>query len=114
MHFDGGYIAGVYTLLGSRRRWNSDDGVWKPTSSGEGFSPGGGRWGTVGAVVRYLTARLADADVRGGRQRTWMLGANYCPVLLLRLTAEFLQVNVTGGPSLRTVKAFASRSAIQF
>ena len=73
-----------------------------PTLSGEGFSPGDGHWGTLEAVARYSAVNLSDADVHGGRQQTWTIGASYWPVLPLRLIAEFLHVNVAGGPSPRT------------
>ncbi len=114
VHFDGGYVQAAYTLLGSPRRWNSSNGVWMPTSSGEGFNPSSGHWGTLEAVVRYSAVNLSDADVHGGRQQTWTVGASYWPVLPLRLLAEFLRADVAGGPSARAVNAFASRLIIQF
>ncbi len=114
VHLDGGYVQAAYTLLGSPRRWNSSNGVWMPTSSGEGFSPRNGRWGTIEAVARYSASNLSDADVHGGRQQTWTLGASYWPVLPLRLLAEFLHADVSGGPSPRTANAFAGRLIVQF
>ena len=114
VHFNGGYVQAAYTLLGSPRRWSSTDGVWMPTSSGEGFSPRDRRWGTVEAVVRYSAVNLSDADVRGGRQQTWTVGASWWPVLPLRLIAEYLHADVSGGPSPRTANALAGRLVIQF
>ena len=114
VHFDGGYVQAAYTLLGSPRRWHGSNGVWMPTSSGEGFSPGDGHWGTLEAVARYSAVNLSDADVHGGRQQTWTVGASYWPVLPLRFIAEFLHVDVAGGPSPRTANGLVSALIVQF
>ncbi len=114
VHFGGGYVQAAYTLSGPPRRWSSGDGVWMPTSSGQGFDPRSGQWGTVEAVARYSVVNLSDADVHGGRQQTWTMGASYWPVLPLRLIAELLHADVSGGPSPRTANAFAGRLVIQF
>ena len=114
VHRDGAYVQAAYALLGSPRRWNSSDGVWKPTSSVEGFGPRSGHWGTVEAIVRYSAVDISNADVHGGRQQTWTLGASYWPVLPLRLLAEFLHADVAGGPSPRTANAVAGRMVVQF
>ena len=114
LHFDGGYIQAAYTLFGSPRRWHSSDGAWTPTSSEHAFSPSSGHWGTLEAVVRYSKVNLSDADVHGGRQQTWTLGASYWPLLPLRLVAEFLHADVAGGPSPRSSNALAGNLIIQF
>ena len=114
LRFSGWYVQAAYTVLGAPRRWSGGDGVWMPTASRGGFSPRDGRWGTVEAVLRYSTVNLDAADVRGGRQDTWTVGASYWPVLPLRLMAEFLHAEVAGGPSPRTVNAVAGRLVIQF
>lgn len=114
LRFDGWYVQAAWTLLGAQRRWQSDSGVWEPTVPRDGFSPRDGRWGTVEAAARYSTVNLNAGDVHGGRQDAWTVGASYWPVLPLRLIAEYLHTDVTGGPSPRTVNAVAGRFQVQF
>ncbi len=114
LRFDGWYVQAAWTLLGAQRRWASEVGVWKPTVPRGGFSPRDGRWGTLEAVGRFSTINLDAGDVHGGKQDVWTVGASYWPVLPLRLVAEYLHTDVTGGPSPRTVNAVAGRFQVQF
>jgi len=101
-------VQAAYTVLGSPRSWSEAlGGVWAVPQSHAGFHPGAGQWGAVKVAARYSTINLNSGDIHGGRQDIWTAAVNWWPISPVRLTAEFLHADVSGGQSPRTVNAVA-------
>ncbi len=113
--FNGGYVQAAYTVLGSPRAWDEGlGGVWAVPKAQASFNPAAGQWGAVEVAARYSTIDLQSSDIRGGRQDIWTAAVSWWPISPVRLTAEFLHADVSGGPSPRTVNAMAGRMQLHF
>ena len=113
--FSGGYVQAAFTVLGQPRAWSEAlNGVWTVPSASGGFHPRAGQWGAVEVAARYSTISLDSGDIRGGRQGIWTAGVNWWPLPPVRLTAEFVHADVSGGHSPRTANAVAGRLQLHF
>ena len=106
--FHGGYVQAAYTILGSPRSWDEKLGVWATPRTGpdQGSIPG-----AIEIAARYTEI---DLDEDGGQQTIWTAAINWWPVNPVRLTAELLHGEVTGGMSPRVVNAAAGRVQLHF
>ena len=112
--FDGFYAQAAWTLLGHPRRWQGATGAWSHPTPAEPFNPRAGQFGAVEVGARVSTAALDAPGIRGGHQTVLSAVANWWPAEPLRVSLEYLNAHIAGGPSPRTSNALAARAQLQF
>lgn len=102
--FSGYYVQGSWILTGERRRYNMANGSFQNPRP---YSPalGGGGIGAWELAARFSDMNLNDRQgaagsantldgVRGGDQRIWTLGVNWYPNANMRMTLDYLDIDV--------------------
>jgi phosphate-selective porin OprO/OprP len=112
--FNGWYLQAAYTLFGTPRKWSSDSAAWGRPSPREAFDPLAGQWGALELGARFSTANLDDADVRGGRQRVWTVGASWYPTKPVRIMLQYQHADITAADSPRRLDAALLRGQLRF
>jgi len=101
-HGNGGYVFGSWVLTGESRVYeNGQVANVKPAHGA----------GAVELLVRYDTVDLVDtgADVHGGRQHDWTLGANWYLLTHFRVQANWIFAHEQGNPVYNAGRAIDPR-----
>lgn len=91
--FNGGYAEIGYFLTGEKRPLKLDKGAWGRPKVNSPFGEGGK--GALALVARFDTIDLNDMDVMGGKQNTYILGANWYLNHYTRVVVNYSQSKVT-------------------
>ncbi len=91
--FSGGYAEIGYFLTGEKRPLKLDKGAWDRPKVNSPLGEGG--MGALALVARFDTIDLNDMDVMGGKQDTFILGANWYMNRYSRIVVNYSHSKVT-------------------
>lgn len=92
--FSGGYVSAGWFVTGEHRTY--DSGRFDRTSPAQPAGRGG--YGALELAARYDWIDLDDGAVSGGDQTSWTLGGNWYPTARTRVSLNYVEAEVEGGP----------------